>query len=157
MADHETQGETDEWYTPEWLFQALDIEFDLDPAHPRDKLWIPCTRYLTQEDDGLSQPWKGTVWLNPPYGGRNAIKPWLNKFLKHNNGIVLVPNRTATDWFQETAEVASALLFVRKKIKFIRSDLTLGPSPGYGNVLIASGKRMATKLVQSDVRGLRYK
>ena len=58
-----------EWYTPPWVFQLLDIKFDLDPSSPHDMVldWIPVTQRYTVFDDGLSKPWHGRVWLNPPY------------------------------------------------------------------------------------------
>ena len=33
-------------------------------------------RFYTIDDDGLSQPWDGQVWCNPPYSGLDA---WLAK------------------------------------------------------------------------------
>jgi hypothetical protein len=39
MSEHEFSiGLTSEWFTPAGIFQALALEFALDPAHPgRDK------------------------------------------------------------------------------------------------------------------------
>ncbi|HUZ23794.1 MAG TPA: hypothetical protein VMV07_08510 [Streptosporangiaceae bacterium] len=31
--------------------------------------------FYTAADDGLAQPWKGRVWLNPPYG--HVIGQWM--------------------------------------------------------------------------------
>ena len=59
----------DDWPTPQWLADQLAAEFgafDLDPAASPDNAKAPV--FFTEADDGLSQPWKGRVWLNPPYG-----------------------------------------------------------------------------------------
>ena len=161
MASHESTSQSDEWFTPPWLFEVLGIEFDLDPCYPNpffgyDGPYTPC-KHVMWESSHLA-PWDkyGSIWLNPPYGGRNGIRPWLQKLSDHGNGIALVPNRTATDWWQDFAEKADALLFVRGKIKFIRPDGTVGGSPGYGNVLMAYGEEMATALLNSKIRGLRH-
>ena len=103
---------------------------------------------------GLEAEWRGCVWLNPPYGRRNGIIPWLNKFLQHGHGVALVPNRTAAAWFQNFASHCDVLVFVAGKTKFLRPDGSLGASPGYGNVLAAIGPA-APLLVNSKVRGLR--
>lgn len=95
------------------------------------------------------------MWLNPPFGGRNGIRPWLEKLAVHGDGIALVPNRTGADWWQDYAEWADALLFVRGKIRFLKPDGTVGPSPGYGNVLMAFGRKMAGALYASRIGGFR--
>lgn len=156
MAAHELSlGLTDEWYTPPWLFEALRIEFDTDAASPGASTvpWIPAREHITR--DALTRPWTGAVWLNPPYGGRNGIRPWLGQLARHGDGIALVPNRTGADWWQDFAQQADGLLFVRGKIRFLRPDGSEGESPGYGNVLMAFGRRMAGALRSSRVGGLR--
>lgn len=156
MAAHERNGLTDEWYTPAWIFEALDVTFDLDPCAAPDSI-APAFQWSSHRlfGDGLKSRWFGSVWLNPPYGGRNGIRPWLERLVDHGDGIALVPNRTGADWWQDFAERADCLLFVRGKIKFLRPDGTEGASPGYGNVLMAYGRRMRMALWNSKIRGLR--
>ena len=43
--------------------------------------WIPAKRFITCH--GLSTSWSGFTWLNPPFGPRNGIVPWLEKFFSH--------------------------------------------------------------------------
>jgi len=79
---------SDDYYTPPELFEALDIEFDLDVASPPHKTHVPCKNYYTQAENGLLQPWYGIVWLNPPF---SEPRPWVERFIAHNNGIGIVP------------------------------------------------------------------
>lgn len=158
MASHETTGQSDEWFTPPWLFDSLGIKFDLDPCWPDPRLgykgpYTPCKKIIW--DGGQYANWRGSVWLNPPYGGRNAITSWLQKLAEHGDGIALVPNRTGANWWQDFAQQADALLFVRGKIRFLRPDGTEGKNPGYGNVLMAFGPNMARALKASSVRGVK--
>jgi hypothetical protein len=65
-------GATDEWYTPPYVFEAMGVRFDLDVAAPRRLDWIPINdRFITS--GSLEQDWRGFIWMNPPFGGRNAI------------------------------------------------------------------------------------
>jgi hypothetical protein len=91
------EGSTsDECYTPKSLFDQLDIEFDLDPAScPRELSSVPARRIYTVEDDGLSLPWEGRVWLNPPY---SKPTPWVDRFIEHGHGIALLPASRGARW-----------------------------------------------------------
>lgn len=80
---------SDDYYTPAWVFERMGITFDLDVCSPPEGVpWIPAQRHFTMEDDGLSQPWAGRVWMNPPY---SAATPWVERFLDHGNGVALLP------------------------------------------------------------------
>lgn len=137
MSYWENSGQSDEWYTPEYVFDALGVEFDLDVAAPKCETHVPCACHITE--NSLGQRWWGFIWMNPPFGGRNGLKPWLDKFFEHGDGIALTPDRTSAPWWQEAYKKADAVLFVSPKIKFERPDGSLGRSPGNGTTLFASG------------------
>ena len=142
MALHEQcVGATDEWYTPPHVFNALGCSFDVDVASPGKRVtpWIPAVDFI--ETESLAQEWRGFVWMNPPFGPRNGLVPWLRKFFAHRDGVALVPDRTSAPWWQTFAPEANAILFVAPKLKFIGTDGRPGRSPAQGTCLMASGKR----------------
>jgi hypothetical protein len=141
MAEHEPCiGASDDWYTPPEIFGALGLTFDLDPCSPGHHHWVPARDVYTKDMDGLSLPWFGCVFMNPPFGGRNGHVPWLTKFLDHGNGIAIVRAYTSAEWFHaHVAPRAETLLFPAGKTKFIRPDGSVGKSPGHGVVLIGMG------------------
>ena len=75
---------SDDWETPVDLFDRLDEEFDFDLDVCATDSNHKCARYYTEADNGLEQPWEGTVWMNPPYG--RAIGDWMRKAMLHGSG-----------------------------------------------------------------------
>lgn len=135
-------GETDDWFTPHEIFDALGLTFDLDPAHPgvgTPHCCVPAHKIFTQKDEGLAQPWHGLAFMNPPFGGRRGQVPWLKKFLDHANGIAIVRAYTSADWWHDHMPRAEAILFPNGKTKFVRPDGTIGKEPGHAVVLIGMG------------------
>lgn len=59
-------SKSDEWSTPQDLFDDLDaiFHFDLDACASREN--AKCRRFFTRDDDALAQEWHGVVWMNPP-------------------------------------------------------------------------------------------
>jgi hypothetical protein len=155
MALHEQcVGATDEWYTPPHVFDALGCKFDMDVASPGRSVapWIPARTCLTS--GSLTAEWRGFVWMNPPFGGRNGLVPWLEKFFEHGNGIALVPDRTSAPWWQQFCPRADAVLFVSPKLKFIDKDGKPGESPAQGTTLLALGDHAVIALARAAQRGL---
>lgn len=151
MALHEQSiGATDEWYTPPHVFDALGCAFDLDVSSPGRQVtpWIPAAQFITA--DSLQAAWGGFVWMNPPFGGRNGLVPWLDKFFRHGNGIALVPDRTSAPWWQQFVPKAPYTLFAAKKIKFIGADGKPGKSPAQGTCLLAAGRAAAESLFRAQ-------
>lgn len=147
MALHEQcVGKTDEWYTPPHVFEALRCRFAMDVASPGQchTPWIPADDFLVFKS--LERGWKGFVWMNPPFGGRNGLVPWLEKFFRHGDGIALVPDRTSAPWWQRFAPRSDLALFVGRKIKFIGTDGQPGRSPAQGTTLLAAGEKAADTL-----------
>jgi hypothetical protein len=89
----------DEMYTPNWIFEALKTEFDLDVASPENGTGIvPAKQFYSIKDNGLIQPWHGLVWMNPPY---SKPSPWVDKWLSHQNGLALLPLSGNSKWFRK--------------------------------------------------------
>ena len=152
MAEHEPCiGQSDDWYTPREIFDALGLTFDLDPCSPGAGHWVPAINIYTKEEDGLAQDWFGLVFMNPPFGTRNGHVPWLRKFLEHGNGIAIVRAYTSSAWFNSWAVKAEVMLFPKGKTKFIRPDGSIGKAPGHGVVLLGMGKQAIEALRRSGL------
>jgi hypothetical protein len=110
---------SDEYYTPQWIFQALNIKFDLDVSAPKGGVpWLPADNHYSIEDDGLTKDWYGKVWMNPPF---SQSTPWVNKFIEHGNGIALVPFAKSA-WFHTLWNVAGGIVPLTSKLKFEHRD-----------------------------------
>ena len=113
-------SKTDLWETPQEFFDELDQEFhfDLDVcALPEN---AKCSRYYSPEQNGLSQPWDGVCWCNPPYG--REIGKWVQKgFFASVSGatvVMLLPARTDTKWFHEYIYGKAEVRFIKGRLKF---------------------------------------
>ncbi|MDB5716493.1 MAG: hypothetical protein JWO15_3890 [Sphingomonadales bacterium] len=102
--------ETDERYTPRWVFDALGEKFDLDPASPPLGVsQVPTAAVWTKDDDGLTQPWHGFVWCNPPF---SIATPWADRFMEHGCGLWLGPIANAA-WHDRMTRASDAMILLR--------------------------------------------
>lgn len=109
----------DEVYTPSHIFEALKLEFDLDVCGPKGGLnWIPAKKTFSVEDDGLIQDWYGRVWMNPPY---SAPKLWVDKWIKHGNGVMIAPF-SKSHWFMQLWESEAVVLNNPVTFRFVKPD-----------------------------------
>lgn len=115
-------SQTDEWATPQWLFDELDAEFhfDLDPCATNEN--HKCAKYYTKADDGLTKNWGGwSVFCNPPYG--RQIGKWVRKAYEEakkpqTTVVLLVPARTDTKWFHDYIYGKAEIRFIRGRVRF---------------------------------------
>ena len=125
-------SESNEWSTPEELFQLLDqyFCFNLDPCctHKTAK----CKRHFTVKEDGLKQEWDGRVFVNPPYSG--GIGKWVQKAYQSSLGgalvVLLLPVRTDTSWWHDYC-CKGKVEFFRGRVRFnngIRNNAAPFPS-----------------------------
>lgn len=117
LSSHQSaKMKNDEWLTPPAILEKLG-EFDLDPCSPISRPWPTAKKHFDIIDDGLSQPWEGRVWLNPPFG-MEAGK-WMRKLALHGDGIALIPARTETRMFFESVWAkATAICFLEGRPHF---------------------------------------
>jgi len=119
MSNVHFSSATDLWATPQAFFDAFNniYNFTLDVcALPTN---AKCDQYFTPDDDGLSQPWRGVCWMNPPYG--RSIGLWVKKAydesLKGAKVVCLLPARTDTKWFHEYC-IRGEVHFIKGRLKF---------------------------------------
>lgn len=128
MPIHNSLFSTDsnEWITPQWLYDLLDEEFDfeLDPAATDDNAM--CDRYYTVEEDGLQCPWApNTVYVNPPYSPWQTALKWVEKAYKESQlgatVVMLLPSRTSNIWFHKYVMKSAEIRFISGRLQFANS------------------------------------
>lgn len=132
-------GTTDDWYTPEWVFDGLGLTFDLDVAAPEGGLeWVPAREYYTESDDGLSQPWFGLVWCNPPYSTPAA---WCYKWADYPEGLILLRADLSTGGPYVAFETAHAMWVPKRRLSFVNGFGGQSSSVTFSSVLLGRGGR----------------
>ena len=99
---------------------------------------IGATQFYATQDDGLTLPWFGRVWLNPPYAGE-LIGRFVAKLVASEDvteAIVLVNNATETRWFQTLIGRASAVCFPAGRVKFWHPERESAPLQGQAVIYI---------------------
>lgn len=133
------------WLTPKSIVKALG-EFDLDPAGAPD--WELARKTFVPErgEDGLTLPWEGRVWLNPPYGREAA--PFMRRMAEHNHGTMLVFAAVETAiWHEVVWPLATAVLFPKGRFTFVRAGgEAAAANSGKPSALIAFGEVDANRL-----------
>ena len=142
----------DEWYTPpEFLDAAHNVMggIDTDPASSDvANTRVRALAYYTLQDDGLRRPWRGRVWMNPPYS-RGLINQFCAALRYHREAgrvteaITLTNNATETAWFADLLVIASAICLVSSRIKFLDRDGNRSGSPLQGQIIVYSGPNVA--------------
>lgn len=122
-------SETEEWETPQDLFDRLDREFNFSLDVCALDSSAKCENYFTPQDDGLGQAWTGTCWMNPPYG--TAIGRWVQKAWESAEAgatvVCLVPARVDTAWWWDWCRFGE-IRFLRGRLRFGGGD-TSAPFP----------------------------
>lgn len=97
------------------LFRAF--HFDLDVCAERANV---ADVFYSSDDDGLSSPWYGLRWMNPPYG--RQIHKWITRAVEESdNGAtvcLILPARTDTKWFQYGFRNSDFTVFVKGRLTF---------------------------------------
>lgn len=153
-----------EHYGPDWIpplvREAFGGPIDLDPAScPAANRLIGAARYYTEAEDGLSKPWEGNVYLNPPggrcdYQGQNVSRPALwwatlaHRFTmgKVTQAIFMVFNLELFRYAQSWAvphPLDYPVCFPKERVDFWAPDksggISVQGSPAHSNAIVYLG------------------
>jgi hypothetical protein len=151
--DPNTHQGDNTWFTPKYLIQSLG-EFDMDVCTVS---WRPFDTALEHIDhdrgqDSLIAPWRGFVFMNPPYG--KEILPFIKKFKDHNYGIALVFARMGTQWMQDWIQSGNQIFFLRKRIRFINRWGVTDTNAGTDSCLLVCGEKAIRNIKNSKIEGV---
>jgi len=132
------------WFTPEKFKEIGD--FYLDPCtvsfRPFDM-----AEYNVEYDknyNGLKMVWSGDVWLNPPYG--KEIMPFVQKFIQHRQGVMLVFARMGAPYIQESLKAGAMIYCLRKRVAFIDKSGKKGTNAGTDSCLVFFDTKWINKI-----------
>lgn len=154
-------SKSNEWATPQKLFDDLDREFQftLDVAATPEN--AKCDKYYTQEDNGLIRDWSDSVcWMNPPYGGHTG--KWIKKAYEESQKgativCLIVSSTDRSYWHEYIFPYAKQIRFIRGRLKFGEAKST-APfasaififSPNIYNDKIVYEQRLAQEILPLD-------
>lgn len=82
------------------------------------------------------------VFINPPYG--REISKWVKKAYEENKKgvtcVMLIPARTDTSYWHDYIFGNAEVRFMRGRIKFQKSDMTLGDAAPFPTAIVIFNK-----------------
>jgi ParB family chromosome partitioning protein len=141
-----SQSDQNDWRTPRKFLDAARAVMDgidLDPATSIEaNETVKAKKIYVQADNGLVQPWKGRVWLNPPYGGDARL--FVDRLLKeYQVGNVTAAcclinsHPTETKWFQQLFDYT--ICFVAGRIDFGGPSRAVSSTSTHGSAVAYLG------------------
>jgi hypothetical protein len=129
----------DDFYTPTEILDcarsALGGVIDLDPAsHVVANEVVKARVFFSEREDGLMQPWRGRVWLNPPFSKSKSFSQKIACELQRGQierMVVLANSRTITArYFEPVMRAADAVCVLHGRYSFWGNEKDGSPSNG---------------------------
>ncbi|MGI0034299.1 MAG: DNA N-6-adenine-methyltransferase [Nitrososphaera sp.] len=142
------QSGQNDWRTPrKFIAAAIQVlgGIDLDPASSAEaNETVQAKRFYTESENGLILPWKGRVWLNPPYGENARV--FTNRLIKEyevgnvTGAIALLNSHppTETQWFHQLFRYV--ICFVRGRIDFGGPSREVSSTSTHGTAIVYLGR-----------------
>jgi hypothetical protein len=147
----ENYSPNNDYYTPKWVFEKLNLHFDIDVCAPTGGVpWIPSNFWFDEEMDGLKQDWQGIVWCNPPY---SKPAPFIDKLIAHGEGIMLT-QISRSNGFIKLWNSAQSIVMLPRDMKF--EHKTEGTKQIFmPTALFAFGHTASQALINAEINKVR--
>jgi ParB family chromosome partitioning protein len=119
-----------DWHVPVEYIEAARAclgAIDLDPASSiRAQEVVRAARYLTMEEDALSQEWHGRIWLNPPYS-HPEVSRLVDKLLAeyrsgHTHEAILFIHNYAEPLFEPALAECKAFCHIYHEVQLVDAE-----------------------------------
>lgn len=110
---------SDNWQTPQWLYDKLDKEFNFD--------FDPCPN--NPSFDGLQVEWGKSNFVNPPYNRIDKpkfIQKAFDEWKKGKTCVLLIPAATGTKQFHDLILPYAEIRFLRGRVAFVPEGQSRG-------------------------------
>ena len=158
---------SDEWETPQGLYDALHEEFHFQIDLAATQANAKCPLFLSRDEDALVQSWHTLArrgWLNPPYS-RKLSKAFVAKAAAERlhgfTTVMLLPARTDTKAFhdhiydQTTCEprLGIQVRFLSGRVRFLDEAGLIGnPAPFPSMIVVFRGEFDPTRPSEDPLR-----
>ena len=119
---------SDEWETPQWVFDQLCYAYSvrplLDVAATEEN--TKCEYHFNKQQDGLEINWCEDIWCNPPHSKtRQFVEKAYEQWQKHNiNIMMLIPlNSIGTKYSEKYIKDSAEWHPLYFRIKFLRDGV----------------------------------
>ncbi len=110
--DRSGSDDSDDWQTPQWLYDQLNEEFKFD--------FDPCPIYA--DFDGLTVPWGKSNFINPPYNRIDKpkfIQKAYDEWKLGKTCVLLIPSATGTAQFHDLILPHAEVRFLKGRVAFV--------------------------------------
>ena len=135
---------SDEWETPQWLFDKLHEQFNFECDVAATNQNSKCFYYM---DSSLDIPWdtyEGACFLNPPY---SKVAAFMKKAYEESVAcgvtvVCLIPSRTDTAYWHNYCMKASEIRFIKGRLKFTLNKVEMKNGATFPSCIVVFDERM---------------
>jgi len=114
----------DEYGTPDWLYQALNEEFQFWLDAAASEANAKCACFFDKAKDALQQQWTVPTFCNPPYSqAAGGLLTWVIKGYQESQAhkvpvVMVVPGDTSTGYREFALSRASEIRDLTHRVRF---------------------------------------
>jgi phage N-6-adenine-methyltransferase len=144
------KASTEEWGTPQRLFDKLNEEFGFNLDVCATAVNRKCKNYFNKKHNALRQRWFGVCWMNPPYS-IDALRSFMRKASQETvrgvTTVCLVPVKTEQDWWHDYVwnKPNVEIRFLRGRLRFEHPDRNRRRDSAYCPICIVVFREPATR------------